>query len=91
MCRKRGRTVPVVLTKLNEKSIAVLIETRSSISVHKDNGDVFAVQTSNSLNHIRGCDALRKYVTSLVMKCPEAITSSNLRRKAGYVSKLSLS
>ena len=49
----------MVLTKLNEKSIAVLIETRSSIGVHKDNGDVFAVQTSNSLNHIRGCDALR--------------------------------
>lgn len=59
---KRGRKVPLILTLKNEEAIKTLIESRDSIGVASNNHFVFAIASNNSLNYVRGNDALRKHV-----------------------------
>lgn len=83
---KRGRKVPLILSKANEKAIQILINNRMHIAVKSENPYVFPVSTS--LNHIRGNDALRKHVNLCELKRPDVITSTKLRKHIATFSQL---
>ena len=48
----------------------------------------FAVPTLGSLQFIRDNDALRKHVRMCQLECPEAITSTKLRKHTATLSQL---
>ena len=59
---KRGRKVPLLITKDVEKGIKLLIMIRSEVGVSPENPFVFAVPANGSKKNIRGPDAIRKHV-----------------------------
>ncbi|XP_066920954.1 uncharacterized protein [Clytia hemisphaerica] len=75
---KRGRKVPVLLTKQMTESMDILEKTREDVGVLPDNRYFFAVPTS--LSYLRGPDALRKHANLCDLQCPEAVTSTKLRK-----------
>ena len=75
---KRGRKVPLILTLKNEEAIKILIESRDSIGVASNNQYVFAIASNNSLNYIRGNDALCQHVLLCDLKRPDVITLQEL-------------
>lgn len=85
---KRGRKVPLILTKRNEEAIQLLVKVRDCIGVSSSNPYVFAVVSNNSGNFIRGNDALRKHVLLSHLKRPDVITSTKLRKHIATLSQL---
>ena len=85
---KRGRKVPLLLTKEMENGIKLLIKLRDDVGVKAENKYVFAVLGNGSLKNIRGPDAIRKHVKLCQLKCPEAIYSTNLRKHVATLSQL---
>lgn len=85
---KRGRKVPLLLTKGMEKGINLLIKLRGGVGVKEENRYVFAVLGNGSLKNIRGPDAIRKNVELCQLKLPEAIYSTNLRKHVATLSQL---
>ena len=85
---KRGRQVPLLITKEIEEAIKLLIHLRGKVGVHPDNIYVFSVPSPGSLNAIRGPDALNKHVKLVELKQPEAICSTNLRKHIATLSQL---
>lgn len=85
---KRGRKVPMLISRKWENSINLLNELRSSVGINPDNKYVFAVQGMESLSYIRGSDAIRKHVKLCSLKCPEAISSTKLRKHIATLSQL---
>ena len=85
---KRGRKIPLIVTQRNEQAIKVLINVRTSVGVSNENKYVFSVPTTGSVQHIRGNDALRKHVILSNLKCPEAVTSTKLRKHIATLSQL---
>lgn len=85
---KRGRKVPMLLTRELEASIKLIINVRKTIGVNPANKYVFAIPTTNSLNFIRGSDALRKHAKFSQLKCPQAVTSTKLRKHIATLSQL---
>ena len=85
---KRGRKVPLLITREAEKAIKLIIELRSIVGVSSDNRYVFSVPTSGSLKNIRGPDAMRKHVNQCGMHCAEAICSTNLRKHVATLSQI---
>ncbi|KAI3356655.1 hypothetical protein L3Q82_003289 [Scortum barcoo] len=76
---KRGRKVPVLLTKEMTTSLDFLIEHRMEENGILDtNKYVFARQKSDS--HIRASDCLRKFANMSDAKHPETLTSTLLRK-----------
>lgn len=76
---KRGRKVPVLLTKEMTRSLDFLIEHRTQENnIFETNKYVFARQSSDC--HIRGSDSLRKFANECNAKHPETLTSSQLRK-----------
>ncbi|XP_057297312.1 uncharacterized protein LOC130629215 [Hydractinia symbiolongicarpus] len=78
----------MILTKSNEKAIALLNKTRGEVGISEENPYVFSVPTRGSLQFLRGNDALRKNVSPLTLKCPDAITSTKLRKHIATLSQL---
>ena len=85
---KRGRKVPMLLSRDIEASIQLLVNVRDSIGVNSSNKYVFAVPTANSLNFLRGSDALRKHAKLAGLKCPQSVTSTKLRKHIATLSQL---
>ena len=84
---KRGRKVPLILTKNNEQAIKNTY--RSDVGVSEKNQFVFSIPTMGSENYIRGNDALRKHVQEIKdLKLPEAITSTKLRNHIATIKQL---
>lgn len=84
---KRGRKVPLLLTKEMTKSLDFLIEQRGEGNGILDSNEyVFARQNSDS--HIRGSDCLRKYAAASGAKKPETLTSTHLRKHVATLSQL---
>ncbi|XP_031144240.1 uncharacterized protein LOC116042262 isoform X1 [Sander lucioperca] len=76
---KRGRKVPVLLTREMTKSLDFLIEHRMQENdILVTNKYVFA--RTNSDSHIRGSDCLRKFANLCGAKYPETLTSTQLRK-----------
>ena len=86
---KRGNKVPILMTRDIVLSMEFLTKMRKEVGVPDENPYVFAAPTRNSLNHIRGNDA----VTSVVAKCPglkasEHIKSTKLRKYVATVTQI---
>ena len=61
---KPGRLVLLIITRKNEKAISYLMRYRREL-VNEDNKYVFAVLNGDSLNQLRGNDAICKHVSQL--------------------------
>jgi len=87
---KRGRKVPVLLTKEVRKAIDILVEKRSEVGVNPDNPYLFAAPGNGSLGHLRPGECIRKVVMSenLQLEKPEAVTSTRLRKYVATVSQI---
>ena len=85
---KRGIKVPMLVTKKLESAIKLIVNTREAVSVNPNNKYVFAVPTMNSLQYMRGNDALRKHARLCTLKCPEAVTSTKLRKHIATLSQI---
>jgi len=85
---KRGRKVPMLVSKPLEASLNLIIKVRSNVGVNSSNKFVFAIPSSNSLYYMRGSDALRKHVKLCSLKCPQAISSTKLRKHIATLSQL---
>ncbi|ELT93915.1 hypothetical protein CAPTEDRAFT_194218 [Capitella teleta] len=57
---KRGRVVPVLLTRKMAQAVDTLVKYRKKIGIPKDNEFLFPTPSHGGLGHIRGIDALRK-------------------------------
>ena len=77
---KRGRKVPVILTRQLEAAIGVIIKLRAAVGVNVNNQYVFAIPMMQSLQYLRGSDAIRKHVQLSNLQCPESVTSTKLRK-----------
>lgn len=76
---KRGRKVPVLLTREMTRGLDFLIEHRTQEnSILFNNKYVFARPKSDS--HLRGSDCLRKFANLCDAKHPETLTSTHLRK-----------
>ena len=86
---KRGRKVPLILTRKNEEAMELLVKTRYAVGVSENNEYVFSIPTMRSENFIRGNDAIRKHVQEISdLTCPEAITSTRLRKHIATITQL---
>ena len=85
---KHGKKVPVLLTKEMQNGMALLIKLRKVIGTNPKNPYVFGVATNQSRKYVRGCDAMRKHVQKNILKCPEAIYATNLRKHVATLSQI---
>ena len=85
---KRGRKVPLLITPKLEAAVKLIIALREAVGVNPENKYVFTIPTMHSLNYLRGSDSLRKHVLLCNLKCPETVTSTQLRNHIGTLSQL---
>ena len=85
---KRGRKVPLLLTKEMENGMKLLISLRKEVGTNPENPFVFPVIGNGSVKNVRGPDAIRKHVRLCNLKHPEAIYSTNLRKHIATLSQL---
>lgn len=83
---KRGRKVPVLLTKQMIQAIDFLNSKRNVAGVNRENEYVFAY--SSSLKHIRGHDSLKKWSLKAQLSSPELVTSTKIRKYIATVCQL---
>lgn len=87
---KRGRKLPILLTKEAKYGIDVLVEKRAEVGIHRDNPYVFATAGGGGLGHLRPWECLRKVAKNeeLALLKPEAVTSTKLRKYVATVSQI---
>lgn len=85
---KRGRRVPILLTKKMQDSIDVLFQRREEAGVSRRNGFLFASLLSGSFRPMRGASALRLVVKNCDVKQPESITSTRLGKHTATMSQV---
>ena len=87
---KRGRKVPILLTKEVREAIDVLVEKRSEVGVNPNNPYIFAATGNGSLGHLRPWECMKKLATNedLQLEKPEAVTSTRLRKYVATVSQI---
>ena len=83
---KRGRKVPVLLTRAAQSQITCLLELRPVISVLSSNKFVFARR--NSVEPIRSSDCLRKFSRECGAKNANTLTSTKLRKHIATMSQM---
>ena len=88
--RKRGRKVPILLTKEAKHGIDVLIAKRKEVGVHADNLYVFATVGGGGLGHLSPWECLQKVANNkkLALSKPECVTSTKLRKYVATVSQI---
>lgn len=59
---KRGRKVPMLLTKKLEVAFKLIVNLGSAVGVNPENKYVFAVPTMNSIHYLRRNNTIRKHV-----------------------------
>lgn len=85
---KRGRKVPILLTKEMVEAMELLHSTRQGSGVSKENPYFFARVNHNSKEPLRGSDCLRKYALLADTKYPASLTSTKLRKQIATVSQI---
>ena len=85
---KHGRIVPVLLTAQVKAAVDLLVKKRGDAGVSLSNRFVFSCTFFQSEGHIRGSDALRKFVTSAHLTEPQFITSTSLRKQVATMSQI---
>ena len=83
---KRGRKVPVLLTKTAQAQIGLLIELRSAVGIPDTNVFVFA--RKNSLQPYRSSDCLRRFARECGATNASALTSTKLRKHIATMSQM---
>lgn len=81
---KRGRPVPILLTPNVLKALDLLVKHREACGVLKDNIYMFA--RPEAMSHFRGSDCIREFAKLCGAKCPQALTSTRLRKHAATLS-----
>lgn len=85
---KRGRIVPVILTRTMKQALDLIVQHRELVGVAAENPFVFARANNKSLGHIRGCDCIRNLVHEVDLQYPHKITSTGLRKHIATMSQL---
>ena len=83
---KRGKRVPVLLTKNLQNQIDKLLSLRTSVGVTRTNPYVFGRQSTST--PYRSSDCLRKYAHECGAENPTAITSTRLRKHIATMSQV---
>lgn len=85
---KRGRKVPILMTKEMVEAMELLVCTREGSGVSKENPYFFARANLKSKEPLRGSDCLRKYALLSDAKYPASLTSTKLRKQIATVSQI---
>ena len=87
---KRGRKVPIILTRELKAGIDFLNSLRSTVGVAAKNPFVFARAHHDSVEHLRRTDCLRHLTLQCEpkLKNPKAITSTALRKYIATMSQV---
>ncbi|ELT95806.1 hypothetical protein CAPTEDRAFT_195253 [Capitella teleta] len=85
---KRGRVVPVLLTRKMAQAVDTLVKYRKKIVIPKDNKFLFPTPSHGGLGHIRGTDALRKWSLEIQAEMPHLLRSTRLRKQIATVSQI---
>ena len=85
---KRGRNVPVLLTKDLIQAFIALIDTRATVGIINKNKFVFAAPTRSSLLYLRGHDSMVSVTKGCDLRCPEAIRSTKVRKYTATVAQV---
>lgn len=85
---KKGRKIPILLTKDMKESIDLIIKHRIEVGVNEANEHVFPRRNCDSLESLRGSDVLRFYAQICGAKSPHLLTSTRLRKHVGTMSQL---
>lgn len=88
ICGKRGRTVPVLLTKEMNESLETLISHRQNMNVSHDNNFLFPVTNNISVRHLRGDKCLRLFANKSNVKNPDQMKSTALRKHIATISQV---
>ncbi|GAA6078014.1 uncharacterized protein LOC125141181 isoform X1 [Tachysurus ichikawai] len=81
---KRGRPVPVLLTPKMLGALELLVKSRDTCGVLKENVYLFARPTA--MSHYRGSDCIRNFAKHCGADSPYALTSTKLRKQAATLS-----
>lgn len=84
---KRGRKVPVLLTKEMKESVDFLLATRKVVGVPEENPFVFA-RLGDLNSYMRGHDCIKKWCSEANLESPESITSTKLRKYVATVCQV---
>ena len=82
---KRGRTVPILITKEINEWVQLLLDTRVH-HINPLNSYLFASSSQDS--HIRGSDSLRNHSSLFGAKQPELLRSNRLRKHVGTMAQV---
>ena len=87
---KKGRKVPIILTKEMKENIDLLNESRTSVGIPLENPYFFARSTKMSLGHIRACDSLKQFTKDCQppLLNPEFVTGTKLRKYIATISQV---
>ncbi|XP_070178597.1 uncharacterized protein [Littorina saxatilis] len=88
VCGKRGRRVPVLLTKAMHAEIEQLLLSREEVGVMSSNPYVFARPYFDSEQHLAGHTCLKEAVEASGAQNPQNITSTKLRKHLATVSQI---
>ena len=86
ICGKRGRRVPILLTKQIIDDIELMISTRASVGIEKANTFLFARPGGET--PYRGSDCLRKFAKDSGAEHPEHLTSTKLRKHIATMAQV---
>ena len=78
--------VPVLLKKLFVQQLECFIKNWGKANVSESNEYIFT--QSNSENHFRGCDVIRKYFKECGVDSPDTIRSKYLRKPVAMISQI---
>ena len=84
---KRGRRVPVLLTKKHRERLDCLIKHRKSVGIDKDNKYLFP-RSRSTWSCLRSHELLRKFALACGAKQPNLLTSTNLRKHVATISQI---
>ena len=84
---KRGRRVPVLLTKCHKYNIDMLLDFRDSSGLNVENNYIFGRQ-GEANSSLRTSDILRKHSLSCGASQPELLTSTALRKHIRTICQL---
>ena len=83
---KRGRKVPILLSRCAQEQLRLLVDTRDTVGVSQLNEYLFARRSSST--PYRSSDCLRKFALESGAKNPMALTSTKLRKHIGTMSQM---
>ncbi|KAM3618408.1 uncharacterized protein V6R79_020019 [Siganus canaliculatus] len=81
---KRGRPVPILLPPKMLDAFELLVKLREACGILQDNQYMFA--RPGAMTHFRGSDCIRGFAMACGAKCPNALTSTRLRKHAATLS-----